>query len=117
MMRGLVVMIAASAGLGLTPVAVAQDVAIEEARETDAASEAQRAALNREQAEFARRQLEENAANQRAYEDAVKARDIEIASRQEEYARVLQRHEEAMELWRADVAACRAGDRRRCAAQ
>ena len=80
-------------------------------------AEEQRAALNREQAEFARLQIEENEANQRAYEDAVKAREIEIQSRQEEYARLLQRHEEAMKRWRAQVAACNAGDKRGCAGQ
>lgn len=77
--------------------------------------EQQRAALNREQADFARRQIEENAANQRAYEDQVKAREIEIASQQDETARQQREHEAAMQRWRDDVAACQAGDKRRCA--
>lgn len=87
------------------------------AQDTDISPEEQRAILNREQGEFAQRQLEENAANQRAYEDAVKAREIEIKRQEEEYAQRQREYEEAMERWRADVAACKAGDVRRCGGQ
>lgn len=79
--------------------------------------EEQRAALNREQAEFAQRQIEENAARQRAYEDHVKAREIEISSQQDEAARLQREHDAAMQRWREDVAACKAGDKRRCASE
>ena len=60
--------------------------------------------------ELARKQLEQNAANQeaaRAHEEAVKAYEAEKA-------RVERAHQEAVAKWQADVAACQAGDRRRC---
>ena len=101
----------AAVAFGLAVPALAQD------QDTIPSPEERRAVLNREQAEFAQRQIEENAASQRAYEDAVRAREIEIQSLQEHHERQRQRHEEAMERWRADVAACNAGDKRRCASQ
>lgn len=80
--------------------------------------EAARAAINRDEATKARRQLEENAANLRAFEAAQAAREEQIRSDQAaweaEKARLAEEHEAAMEQWRADVAACRSGDRTRC---
>lgn len=82
--------------------------------------------LNREQAAFAARQLTENAAAKKAFEEAVAARAATIARQQADYAAALaahaaeveqraREHAAAMEKWRADVAACKAGDRSRCA--
>ena len=53
------------------------------------------------------KQLELNAANQKAYDDAVKARDAEIA-------RFNAAYEAAMKKWQEDVAACKAEDTTRC---
>ena len=87
--------------------------------------ETDRSALNREQAEFARQQLERNAAEQAQYveglrqtneakaqitEEAAAARsayEAEVARREAEHAA-------AMARWEADVAACEAGDFERC---
>ena len=88
--------------------------------------EARRAELNSEQADFAQHQLEENAANRRTYDEAVQARLDAIqrdqsayAQRQADYeaekARMEREHEEAIARWRADVAACKAGNADRCA--
>lgn len=66
-----------------------------------------RAQLNAEHSAVARQQLDQNAANQKAYDDAVKARDAEIA-------RVNAAYEAAMKKWQEDVAACKAGDTTRC---
>jgi hypothetical protein len=82
--------------------------------------------LNREQAAFAERQLAENAAAKRAYEEAVAERAANIARQQAEYEAALaahrsereqreREHARTMERWRADVAACEAGDWSRCA--
>lgn len=83
--------------------------------------EAARAKLNREQAERAQRQLEANAAGQRAYEEAQYAREEQMRRDQEAYeqekSRLAREHEAAMDVWRADVAACRRGDRARCASR
>jgi len=80
--------------------------------------EAARAALNRQQADDARRQLAENAASQQAFNDAQAAREAQIASDQAGYeaqkARLAAEYDAAMAQWREDVAACRAGDRARC---
>ena len=77
--------------------------------------------LNREQAEFAERQLAENEASRRAHEQAVGAREAEMARRQAEYEAAKEmgerEHVEAMARWRADVEACKAGDQSKCAAQ
>lgn len=85
------------------------------AQAQDEQAEAQRAALNREQAELARRQVEENIAAQRAYEDAAQAREIRIQAQDREYSRILAEHRQAMNQWRADLAACERGERSRCA--
>ena len=85
-----------------TPVAV-----ISAAVPTPSAEE-QRAAANAEQAKAAQAQTQTNAANQQAYQDAVKARDEKIAREKAEY-------EAAMAKWKADTAACQAGDVSKCA--
>lgn len=71
--------------------------------------------LNKQQAEAAARQ---NAAAREAFERANRER-LETIARQEAAQRMAieqqQRdHAAAMERWRADVAACQAGDRTRC---
>jgi biopolymer transport protein ExbB/TolQ len=80
--------------------------------------EAARAKLNREQAQEAREQLAENAASRSASEAAALAREDQIRSDQAaweaEKARLASEHAAAMEQWRADVTACRNGDRTRC---
>lgn len=94
-----------------TPVAI--DVAPVETEEQV------RARLNAEQAAFARKQAEETAANQRAYEEALVAREAEIQRQQQAYqdetARLAREHDAAMARWRADAEACKKGDRSRCA--
>lgn len=90
--------------------------------------QAERERLNREQAEFARNQLAQNEANRRAVEQATHEREATIARQRAEYEAALaateaerQRREReyaaAMERWRADVEACRKGDKSRCAPQ
>lgn len=83
-----------------------------------ASPEAARAKLNREQAEEARKQLAENAASRSASEAAALAREDQIRSDQAaweaEKARLATQHAAAMDQWRADVTACREGDRTRC---
>ncbi|MEW9854446.1 hypothetical protein [Novosphingobium sp. M1R2S20] len=78
-----------------------------------------RAKLNREQAESAQRQLEENAASKRAYEEAEYEREEQmrrdLEAYEQEKKRLAKEHAAAMDVWRADVAACRSGDRTRCA--
>lgn len=82
--------------------------------------------LNREQAEFAQRQLAANAAAKRAHALAEAERAATIARQQQEHAAEIaayeatreereRDHAEAMARWRADVAACKAGDISRCA--
>jgi len=90
--------------------------------ETITSNESQ-AKENQQQAELAQEAIEEtNEANEQArqaYEQALEEREALIRSRQEAYeaelARLAREHEEAMERWRADVAACKAGERDRCA--
>jgi len=76
------------------------------------------AAVNREQAELALRQLAANAASQRAHDEAVMQGEAQSRQQLEAYEaeknRRTKEYEEAMERWRADVAACKAGDRTRC---
>ena len=89
-------------------------------------NESQRANLNSQQAAFAQRQLDENAANRRRYEEAVQARieainrdQAAFAQRQAAYeaekTRLQRDHEEAVARWQADVAACKAGHSDHCA--
>jgi hypothetical protein len=84
----------------------------------DPASEAQRARLNSLVAEKARMQIDENnqrnAAAAQAYQDALAARQAQIQHDQDAYRARQAEYEEAMARWRADVAACNAGDRKRC---
>ena len=86
---------------------------------------AERERLNREQIEFSKRQLAENEASRRAFEQAVKDREATIARQKAEHeaavaaveAERLRRereHEAAMAKWRADVEACKNGDKSRC---
>jgi hypothetical protein len=83
-----------------------------------ATPEAARAALNRQQALDAQRQLADNAASLSANQAAEIAREDQIKSDQAaweaEKARLASEHAAAMALWREDVAACRSGDRTRC---
>lgn len=92
---------------------------------------ATRERLNREQADFAARQLAENAAAKAAYEKALADREAIIAAqnaeaerKQREYQaakaeadRKQREYEAAMAKWRADVEACERGDKSRCAPQ
>ncbi len=71
-------------------------------------AEEQRAAANAEQAKAAQAQAQTNAANQQAYQDSLKARDEKIARDKAEY-------DAAMAKWKADTAACQAGDVSKCA--
>jgi hypothetical protein len=89
-------------------------------------ADAARQQANREQAAAAKRQLEENAANQRAYDRAVREREAAIARQKAEYQAALARteaerlrreqdHAAALARWQADVEACKKGDKSRCA--
>ena len=71
-------------------------------------AEAARARLNAEQAAAAKKQNDENAAAKAAYEQALRDRDALIARQKADY-------DAAMKKWEADTAACKAGDRTRCA--
>lgn len=91
-----------------------QRVTAEQAENERAARER----LNREQAEFAARQLADNAAAKEAWEQAKREREAGIARQQAEHraqiARQEREHTAAIDRWRADVAACKAGDKSRC---
>lgn len=80
--------------------------------------EAARAALNREQAGAARRQSEANLASKQAFEAAQAANEEQIRRDQDAYeqekVRLASEHEAAMQRWREDIAACRAGEWKRC---
>jgi hypothetical protein len=82
----------------------------------------ERQAANKAQAEAARQQEDQHAAQLAAYERAQEAYQAELARVEEETraieaqaAKVAADHEAAMARWRADVAACEAGDVSRCA--
>ena len=84
-------------------------------------SQAARAALNGQQADMAQQQLDQDAADRQAYEAAQAARQARIDRHEANYDAAMQMHyasvheyHEAMRAWRADVAACEAGDRSRC---
>ena len=93
--------------------------------------ELEREKLNQSQAEFAARQLEDNAASRREladYEQALRDHEATVARIRAEDAaaqaafeaervRREQDHEAAMARWRADVAACSAGEVSRCTTQ
>jgi hypothetical protein len=70
-----------------------------------------RAALNREQAEVAQKQLQQNAAGV----EAMKVYEEQLKAYEADKARVAREHDEAMARWQADVTACKGGDRSRCA--
>jgi hypothetical protein len=90
--------------------------------------ELEREKLNQSQAEFAARQLEDNAASRREmadYEQALRDHEATVARIRDEDAaaqaafeaervRREQDHEAALARWRADVAACNAGEISRC---
>lgn len=86
-------------------------------------SKEDQAAINRKQAVEAQKTLQQSHEAYeeaiQAYENALQERENLIRSRQEEYdaevARRAKEHEEAMDRWREDVAACEAGDETRCA--
>ena len=95
-------------------------------RQQSMGGEVDRRDLNREQMSFARAQLMRNAEARAEYERAlaeVEAAKLKIAADDEvaraayeaEKARIEGAHAAAMAQWEADVAACRAGDRARCA--
>ncbi len=86
---------------------------------SEAGVEAARKLLNEQQAQFAAEQLQGNAENQAEYQrklreiadsqaEAKAAYDAEVARRQQEY-------DAAMARWKADAAACEAGEVARCA--
>lgn len=85
--------------------------AVPEAGQAKLSQEAERAALNHQQAELAQKQVEQNVANQ----EAVKAHTEAVKAYEAEQARVAREYQEAMTKWQADVAACQNGDRKRCA--
>ncbi len=84
-------------------------------------SQAERAALNSQQAAAAQQQLNQDAANQQAHDEAVAARNAQIANENAEYDAAMHAHHEnvrdyhrALRQWHADVMACEAGDHSRC---
>lgn len=111
LIAGLVAVPAASQTLAPQAAAVPAPVA-------ELTAEQQLARLNAEQAAIARQQLDKNIADQRAYDDAVKAREAEIARVQAAYeaenARVKADYEAAMKKWQENAAACKARDKKRC---
>ena len=80
---------------------------------------AAREKLNREQAAFAAKQMADNKAAQDAFDRATRDREATIARQQAEHRAEVERLQRAYDLrmanWRADVAACEAGDLSRCA--
>ena len=89
--------------------------------EDDAVPETETAKLNAEQNKFASSQLEENEEAQRAHDAEAKAREEKIAQEQAAYEAAKEKRErdyaEAMAKWKADVEACKAGDKSKCAAE
>jgi hypothetical protein len=82
----------------------------------------QRKAANDEQVKAAQAQLDQNAANkaahdqaQAAHDQAVQAYQAQLAQQQQDQAAAESAHAAAVEKWKADVAACAAGDTSRCA--
>ena len=79
---------------------------------------AQRKAANEEQLRLAQQQLGQNEAGQAAYEQSMAAYQAEVTKYEQQKAeadRLAREHEAAMAQWEADVAACNAGERSRCA--
>jgi chromosome segregation ATPase len=74
----------------------------------------QRQAANDEQVKAAQAQLDQNAASQAAHDQAVQAYNAELARISQQAADADKAHQDAMAKWEADVAACKAGDAKRC---
>ena len=87
----------------------------------DAVPESETAKLNEQQQEFVSSQYKEHQQAQRTYEEEVRAREEGIAQQQAEYEAAKEKREreyaEAMAKWKADVEACKAGDKSKCAAE
>jgi hypothetical protein len=83
----------------------------------DLAEIAEQERLNREQADFAARQLAENNAAKAAFDKATAEHQATIARQQAEAQRNEADYAAAMAKWRADVEACNRGDFSRCAPQ
>lgn len=130
--RSIAAGIVAASLLSLTAPALAQTLTPPQPRNQSMSGEADRRALNEEQAQFARAQLAQNAASQAEFErataeyqrnlaeiEAAKARIAadDTAARaafEAEKARLQSQHAAAMARWEADVAACRSGNFSRC---
>jgi hypothetical protein len=83
----------------------------------------QRKAANDAQVQAAQAQLDQNAANKAAHDQAQQEYEAQLARIDQQKAdnaaaqdRAERDHAAAMEKWKADVAACQAGHRARCAA-
>lgn len=96
----------ASAQKTVDGVAVPKGNSIEEVRQRKAANDAQ--------VKAAQAQLDQNAANQTAHDQAVQAYNAELARISQQAADAERAHQEAMAKWQADVATCKAGDAARC---
>jgi len=94
--------------------------------EQAAAEESEQERANREQADFAARQLADNQAGADAYDREVAEREALIRRQAADHdaamlnweadnQRRAREYEESMARWRADVAACQAGEASRCA--
>lgn len=118
-------LIAASAMLAAPAALTAQDVAdrfagSERLKSRQTPEEmAATDALNRSQAGEAMQQNTANAAARERFEQAQRNREETIARQQADHRAEVERagreHAAAMTQWEADVAACKAGDRTRCA--
>ena len=113
---------AAGAALGLAPLAsAAEEPKLAELMsapdEKPDPNAAERARLNREQADAARAQLDANAASQQAHDDAVRQREETIRQQEADAAKAAADHQAAMTRWEETVKACKRGDRVRCHAQ
>jgi hypothetical protein len=118
--------------LSIAAPSLAQHLTPPQPRQPPMAGEDDRRALNQEQLQFARAQLERNAASQAEYErltadyqrqlaeiEATKSRIAadDVAARaafEAEKARIESQHAAAMSRWQSDVAACRSGNYSRC---
>jgi hypothetical protein len=74
----------------------------------------QRKAANDEQVQAAKAQLDQNAASQAAYDQAQKDYQAQLARIEQQKADTDRAQADAMAKWKADVAACEAGDTTRC---
>lgn len=91
------------------------------AQMTQSQSDAAQATLNSQQATAAQQQQDQNVANQNEHDAAVADRNQTIQNNNmaygaamHEHHRTVREYHQAMREWRADVAACNAGDRSRC---